>query len=262
MRFYLGTHKARWLWNGTLTVPAFVTRRAVREVVNLRPSLVPWALDSGGFTELSRPPHAWRITPEEYADEVRRYSEEIGRLEWAAPQDWMCEPDVIAGTGLSVREHQRRTVESVLRLRTLAPDLPIIPVVQGFTVPEYLEHLTMYAAAGVDLTAERVVGVGSVCRRQDTSEAATIFEAISDRIGPRLHGFGLKGGAFALGLDRWLTSADSLAWSYNARRNPPLPGCAHGKDGRGRCNNCPRFALAWRERALRRGPDPRQAALF
>jgi hypothetical protein len=62
---------------------------------------------------------------------------------WAAPQDWMCEPIVInggtaggqrfAGTHLSVAEHQRRTVANYAQLRDLAPDLPIIPVVQGWS---------------------------------------------------------------------------------------------------------------------------------
>ena len=40
--------------------------------------------------------------------------------------------------------------------------------------------------------------------------------------------------------------ADSLAWSYHARREPPLPGCNTHKN----CANCVRFALAWREETL------------
>jgi len=58
--------------------------------------------------------------PKQYADEVRRFRAEIGNLAWAAPQDWMCEPAVIAGgkvgretfkgTGLSVPAHQTLTV--------------------------------------------------------------------------------------------------------------------------------------------------------
>lgn len=64
----------------------------------------PWALDSGGFTELDTPPHRWTTTPAEYIEAVQRYATEIGRLEWAAPQDWMCEPWIVQKTGLSVRE--------------------------------------------------------------------------------------------------------------------------------------------------------------
>ncbi|MEV6227889.1 ATP-binding cassette domain-containing protein [Saccharopolyspora shandongensis] len=43
-----------------------------------------------------------------------------------------------------------------------------------------------------------------------------------------------------------LHSADSMAWSYAARRSPRLPGCTAHKN----CANCPRFAFHWRERVL------------
>ena len=44
-----------------------------------------------------------------------------------------------------------------------------------------------------------------------------------------------------------LASADSLAWSFEARRAAPLPGCGHAS-----CANCLRYAVAWRERAFGR----------
>jgi hypothetical protein len=104
----------------------------------------------------------------------------------------------------------------------------------------------LYAAHGVDLTVAPLVGVGSVCRRQDTREAADILTALHTLGVRRLHGFGFKtGGLLAHG--HLLASADSLAWSYAARRRPPRPECV----GRHRnCANCPRYALAWRDRLL------------
>ncbi len=76
-----------------------------------------WALDSGGFTELAL--HgAWRTSAAEYVEAVARYSEEIGRLQWAAPMDWMCEPSMLSSTGLTVREHQERTVANYLSCAT------------------------------------------------------------------------------------------------------------------------------------------------
>ena len=48
-------------------------------------------------------------------------------------------PLTFAGTHLSVAEHQARTVANYLTLRDLAPELPIIPVVQGWTVADYLQ---------------------------------------------------------------------------------------------------------------------------
>jgi hypothetical protein len=118
-------------------------------------------------------------------------------------------------------------------------------VLQGYTVSEYLTHHDLYVEAGVDLRAHPVVGVGSVCRRQATSEAALIMRTLAAD-GLRLHGFGFKQQAIERCRDV-LESADSMAWSYQARRNSPLRGCSHK-----RCNNCLPFALRWRDKLLRR----------
>jgi hypothetical protein len=45
----------------------------------------------------------------------------------------------------------------------------------------------------------------------------------------------------------YLASADSLAWSFDARRADPMPGCRHAS-----CATCLRYAGAWRQRVLRR----------
>jgi hypothetical protein len=124
----------------------------------------------------------WTLTPEEYVAAVRRYATEIGRLDWAAPQDWMCEPFILAKTGLSVEEHQRRTVANYLRLKELAPDLPFIPVLQGWEQADYLACAAMYETAGVDLAAAPLVGVGSVCRRQATDEIGAIMRALAGKV--------------------------------------------------------------------------------
>jgi hypothetical protein len=260
-RFWLGTHQPGWL--ARAGVPLFVSDVRLRVYRSLPVAAAPWALDSGGFTELQRFGR-WTTGPAGYADRVRRYRDQVGQLTWAAPQDWMCEPIVIAGgragrltfagTHLSVAEHQRRTVASYLDLRHLAPDLPFIPVLQGYTCQQYQQCADLYAAAGVDLAAEPLVGLGSVCRRQGTAEAHQIITALHERGITRLHGFGVK----ILGLARYghlLASADSLAWSEDARRRKrPMPGCpahrpwcpprcrAHHKN----CANCLRYALAWR----------------
>jgi hypothetical protein len=82
----------------------------------------------------------------------------------------MCEQYIVATTGLSVEEHRRRTIQNYLRLKELAPDLPFMPVLQGWTLQDYLHCVQLYEAAGVDLTSEPIVGVGSACRRQATEE--------------------------------------------------------------------------------------------
>lgn len=253
MRFYLGTHQPDWL--GRFEVPMFVSHRRLLKRKTFPRALAPWALDSGGFSELSLL-GAWATTPETYVAAIARYAEGVGRLQWAAPQDWMCEPPMLARTGLDVAEHQRRTVANYLRLQELAPAVPVIPVLQGWTAGEYLRCVERYERAGVDLRAAPLVGLGSICRRQDSTEAADLVECLAD-LGLRLHGFGLKMAAVAA-IGDLLASADSMAWSYSARRNPALPGCTHKS-----CNNCPRWALAWRLRLLRQVHDgQRQLRLF
>lgn len=237
--FYLGTHLPGWLADSP--VPLFISDRRLRDIKRPPVAVCDWALDSGGFTELSTY-GSWDNgpTPTEYVDRIRRYANDIGRLQWAAPQDHMCEPWILAKTGLTVREHQWRTIDNLFDLRELGPDLPIIPVLQGWTVGDYLQHIDFYRAAGVDLAAEPVVGVGSVCRRQGTAEIGEVFTAIRDAGVMRLHGFGVK----ALGLRRYghlLASADSMAWSMQARREAPLPGCTTHIN----CANCRRYAYPW-----------------
>ena len=243
MRFYLGAHQPAWL--ATAGVPLFVSHSRLAGRRALPRAVAPWALDSGGFTELSL--HGgWRISAAQYVAAVRRYADEIGSLDWAAPQDWMCEPQVVARTGLSVAEHQRRTVANLIELRELAPELPIVPVLQGWTHGDYLRHVEQYATAGVDLASEPLVGLGTVCRRQATVSIGVLVTTLSDALpGVRLHGFGVKAQGLGMVAGQ-LASADSLAWSLRGRNEP---GCAPGHATE---SNCLRFALSWRSELLSR----------
>jgi len=254
MAFYLGTHRPCWL--GRTSVPLFVSRRRLAEYRRPPRAAGRWALDSGGFSELSM--HGRWLTPaSRYAQEALAWRDAIGGLDFAAVQDWMCEPMMLARTGLSIAEHQERTIRSYLDLRGLAPDVPWMPVLQGYRVEEYLRHAEQYRAAGVDLAALPRVGVGSVCRRQATCEAFDLFMALRP-LGLRLHGFGLKQRFVRLAFAAALHSFDSMAWSYRARRRgTPLEGCTHKN-----CANCMRFALRWREALISIGARPRQELLL
>ncbi|UCC75240.1 MAG: hypothetical protein JSV86_18535 [Gemmatimonadota bacterium] len=239
----MGTHKPGWL-RQTFN-PLFLSRVTLAERKQLPEALGRWALDSGAFSELAA--HGrWTMSAEAYADEAERYAREIGKLDWAAPQDWMCEPSMLEKTGKTVAEHQALTVRNFLELRSRARAVHFIPVLQGWSLPEYLQHARDYQAAGVNLYAEPIVGVGSVCRRQHTGEIANIFEGLIAEGFRNLHGFGVK----LTGLrsfSRCLKSADSLAWSYTARRHGRmLRKCRHQT-----CANCLDWALTWRKQVIR-----------
>lgn len=252
MTFYLGTHEPSWLKR--TAHPLFISRRRLARIKHpraLAPTLGRWALDSGGFSELTLFGR-WETSPKQYAAEVRRWRDEVGNLDWAAIQDWMCEPIVREKTGLSVREHQARTVESLATLTALAPDLPWAPVLQGWHPDDYIAHAEMYRNAGFDLAAYARVGVGTLCRRQATAEATDILMALRP-LGLKLHGFGLKLGFLKLRIAHGLASSDSLAWSFHARKRPPLPGCRHAS-----CANCFDYALRWSDAVKSYGYRPNQ----
>lgn len=243
-QFYLGIHHPCWL--RTIPVPVFVSHVALRKYKRLPVRLAGaiWALDSGAFSEIDKF-GKWMTTPEDYAAAVRRYRDEIGGLAWAAPMDWMCEPRMLAKTGLTVAEHQHRTIESVLHLRAIAPDLPFAPVIQGWDLRSYVNCVKLYTEAGIDLAAEPIVGIGSVCKRQGTDEIGRVVTVLADEFGLKLHGFGVK----STGVSKYgaaLTSSDSMAWSKAGRA---VPGCAHGTRGKTEAN-CIEFGLEWRARML------------
>jgi len=241
--FYLGAHEPQWLHR--TDVPLFIShKRLIRYMKDLPIAKTRWALDSGAFSELAKYGE-WLTTEAEYVHAVLTYQDEMGELDWAAPLDWMCEPFMLEKTGLTVREHQHRTTSNLLRLRDSGWGLPFIPVLQGWRVKDYLSHWEQYERAGVHLEDEPIVGVGSVCRRQATGEATAIFASLRPL---RLHGFGVK----LSGLTRFghfLTSCDSLAWSYEAwKQDARLPGHQTHKH----CGNCLDYALHWREGVIRR----------
>jgi hypothetical protein len=242
MIFYLGVHQPGWL--ARFEVPMFVSHSRLARYRKLPRARSGWALDSGGFTELSL--HgAWRSTAEQYLAAVVRYDAEIGNLEWASPQDWMCEPHVLARTGLTVAEHQRRTVDNFLRLRDgwdhARSQSPFMPVLQGWTADDYQRCAEAYDAAGVDLTSYPVVGLGSVCRRQATVEIADLIAEFSKDL--LLHAYGVKiSGLKQYGAD--LESTDSMAWSFSGRHQRGC-GPSHATEA-----NCARYALAWRDKAI------------
>lgn len=288
MRFYVGTAKPQWL--SRTDVPFFVSRSSLgKRTDTFHRALGPWALDSGGFTEIEK--HGrWTVDPETYAREVRLWQREIGNLEWSSPQDWMCEPHMLLrailadGYGDGVRErrtgekdlayrkyliskaeewignprrfkilrqrvcvHQQRTIDNLLTLREVAPEVPWIPVLQGWFAQDYFAHANAYYRAGIDLKAEPLVGLGSVCRRSKLDEAELVISVLSD-MGFRLHGFGLKKTAFRNKVvASQLASADSMAWSLGGRYDGKV--CKTGKH-KGPCNNCLNWAIEWRDQTL------------
>jgi hypothetical protein len=258
---YVATSEPSWL--ARTEVPLLVPHHRLMRRVTLprSPRAGSWALDSGGFNHL-RKHGTWTITPERYVADVVRIDREVGNLAWSAPMDWMCEADALAATGLTVLEHQRRTVENFVTLQRLwyehtDRESPFMPTLQGDPdappdecVASYLRCWDLYGEADIDLRRWPSVGLGSICRQQSTAKIGLVVEALQERDGERelpLHGYGCK----SLGLQRYghlLASADSSAYSKHARyKNVKWPGCPETHSD---CRNCFHYALAWRRALL------------
>ena len=189
-------------------------------------------MDSGAFSELSRKqdedengkllPNDYRFPVSEYAALIERYADN-GWLLAAVSQDYMCEKFILDKTGLTIQEHQCRTVARYDELLSYKPSVYILPVLQGYDPSDYVRHLQMY---GDRLAFGAWVGVGSICKRNAKPESVLAALQAIKAVRPdlRLHGFGLKITALADPRIRALLwSADSMAWSLNARK--------HGRDG-------------------------------
>ena len=210
-QFYIGLHQphdAVHFARACISVNRLRTRR--------KPLTCNLLLDSGAFTELAA--HGrYRTEPEDYARTILRLAD-IAPLDAAVTQDWMCEPFMLAKTGKTVREHQALTIERYDALRVLCPDLPLMPVLQGYAPSDYVEHIHQY---GRRLGLGQWTGVGSVCKRNAHPDAVrAVLTAITEyRPDLRLHGFGVKTTSLAdPHIRSLLWSADSMAWSYAARR--------------------------------------------
>lgn len=218
IEFFTGVHHPH---NADKVDAAFISYHALKRRRSGFP-VKKWILDSGSFTTIEK--HGgYPDGPEVYAEAIKRWSTN-GQLLAAVTQDYMCEPHMLAKTGLSVDQHQKMTVERYDQL--LACDLGgvyLMPVLQGYTPAEYCDCVRLY---GDRLKSGAWVGVGSVCKRNADPDAIVAVLLAIKRLRPdlRLHGFGVKKTALAVGLiQRLLSTADSMAWSYAARRE--------GRDG-------------------------------
>ncbi len=212
MIFFCGMHHPH---NAHRVPRAFVSVNALRR----RRSDFPvgeWVMDSGAFTTIAK--HGgYPEPPETYADQIRRWAR-CGTLLAAVTQDYMCEPHMLARTGLTIAEHQSLTIQRYDALVSCDTGVYVMAVLQGYAPEDYASHVRQY---GDRLAPDAWVGVGSVCKRNSDPRAIErVLRAIrSERPDLRLHGFGVKATSLASPYIYFaLHSADSMAWSFAARR--------------------------------------------
>lgn len=212
MRFFVGLHHPN---DAGKFDAAFISVNTIRERKSAF-QVNDWIMDSGAFTMILK--HGGYPQPvSEYAAQIKRWKGN-GTLLAAVSQDYMCEADMLKRTGLTVEAHQMLTIERYDALLAEDAGVYIMPVLQGYATVEYIRHLRTY---GDRLRLGAWVGIGSVCKRNSNPMAIwKVLSAIKDvRPDLQLHGFGLKKTSLEEPIIReLLATADSMAWSYAARR--------------------------------------------
>lgn len=212
MRFFVGLHQpadAARIGPGFISVNRLRSRKGPFEVGD-------WIMDSGAFSTIATH-KGYPLPVSEYAEQIRRWKGN-GNLLAAVAQDWMCEPHMIAKTGLDIVTHQLLTIARYVELLKHDTGVYIMPVLQGYAPEDYVRHLGMY---GDKIGYGAWVGVGSVCKRNsDPRVIERVLWAIKEaRPDLKLHGFGLKSTALSSALVvSLLHTADSMAWSFAARK--------------------------------------------
>lgn len=226
VRFYPGLHQPADALHFDRACISINRVRGRKKPVNCDEVIV----DSAAFRELELY-GAYRHSVDEFADELYRlHTTGVVKIAIAVAQDYMCEPFMLAKTGLTILDHQRLTIERYDALKAALDErfggecpFPVMPVLQGYAPSDYARHIKMYSDR---LKLGMWVGVGSVCKRNGEPERIVEVLAAIHAVRPDLllHGFGVKMTALLHSAIRdLLYSADSMAWSYAARRQ--------GRDG-------------------------------
>lgn len=165
-------------------------------------------LDCGGYTLLNKYGE-YPFSPVAYANLVATL-----KPNYYASMDYPCEPNISRSSNLA--ENSERIAATVknaacmIELEIHNPDARLVPVIQGYSLDEYLYCIDLHAQAG---TIREYMAVGSMCRRVSNQELHKLIPAIAERSMQagvkQLHFFGLKLDPALLDLSQFIWSRDS-----------------------------------------------------
>jgi len=163
-----------------------------------------WMLDSGGYLCLSRfKEYPWTL--DDYLKLIREL-----KPTFAASMDYCCEPSLSLNTEMSVEDRVRASADMANYLCKKSDC--VFPVIQGVEFDDYYLSWKL-----TESLRPKLVGIGSVCRRQNLGEIAHLCEFLGSIIpeGVMRHGFGVKMLAMKKNECRkFFTSIDTNAWEF------------------------------------------------
>lgn len=181
-----------------------------------------WILDSGGFSFL-RLQGKYPMNEKQYLEHAHLLNPNL-----TVSMDWMCEPDIIKRTGLSIKEHIEKTVSSYWTILNIIDTHPgniiesassfnnipgVLGVIQGWSIEDYLSCIDLLRDHDL---IQPYMGVGTLCRRHSEKQILHILRAIKRELpNVQLHGFGVKTSILKYPEARELLySIDSAAWGH------------------------------------------------
>lgn len=213
MKFYVGVQTQKQLDASEKFILSFARIRARKKkkyIINNK----DWIMDSGAFSEIKL--HGkYTFTLDYYLNYIKEYNPNF-----FVNCDYMCEPSQLERTGLTIKEHQEKTIENQIYLYDKKNEMGIKSILmgtlQGWKIFDYLDHIDMMKERGILLD---YMGVGSICRRFKTKEIVKILKWINYEIPDiKLHGFGVKIKVLEYPeVFKYMYSCDSMAWTYTGR---------------------------------------------
>lgn len=204
MLFFPGWHNIN---NGSSGVKDFL--RVCISLNRLRKRKAPiniqdWIIDNGAFHLLiSGGTHY----PVEDVVKILRFFGSCGRLRGFISQDWLCQPEILQVTGLSVQESQILTIGRYDQLLSALDGFPyLIPVIQGQSSDDYLRHLEQYNQR---IKPGAWVAVGGLKGHSPQEVEDILLKIKLVRRDLRLHGCGLGSRLLKGNILGLLYSADS-----------------------------------------------------
>jgi len=172
-------------------------------------------LDSGGFSLLSQYAD-YPFSIEEYI-QLAHYIKDNNLLTLIATMDYPCESEINRTQLHTNEERIQKTVDNAVACYDADISLPWVPVIQGYTIDEYLTCLDLYYESGIE---SFYWAIGSICSRKGHNlQMRNIVVTIAKRLEPecKLHAFGL-GIKFLYDPQIFsnIYSSDSAAWNYRA----------------------------------------------
>lgn len=183
-----------------------------KDTFTFAPTIKRLFIDSGGFG-MHKKWGKYPFTVVQYIDYVHHMMDKWPVTE-VAVLDYPCEPEVNRTTHSTNMDRIRATVDNAVLCVDADNNIPWVPVIQGFTLKEYLACWELYQDAGIEYD---LWAIGSICARKKLGGIRNIVTSLYNKTEQNLHAFGLTLPALRDPQVFFsLQSSDSAVWNWRA----------------------------------------------